>query len=183
VRSPLLHHYNLGTLKSSYRRETLCPHYSKSCTTSENLKAQVRVHIRNEPFICTLCSKSSSLLASLNSCLVCKKSFHWSSVLRKHSKINSEIKSYSCSRCSNYFISLHILKCSLKEHVYCIFPAKMPRYSPPPPTPSFRPVYALIGLSIYRKLSAQAIKGWCRIQIPMTFDRKDRYSRGMGRIR
>ena len=82
------------------------------------MRANVRVHIRNKPSSCTLCSKSSSLLASLKlhtrmhtgeepfSCLVCKKSFHWSSVLRKQSKINSEIKSYSCSRCSNYFISL-----------------------------------------------------------------------------
>jgi uncharacterized Zn-finger protein len=111
----------------------LCPHYSKSCTNSGNLRTHVIVHIRNKPYSCTLCSKSSSLLASLKlrtrmytgeepfSCLVCKKSFHWSSVLRKHLKINSEIRSYSCSRCSNYIFSLLILKCSLREHVYCIF--------------------------------------------------------------
>jgi hypothetical protein len=75
-----------------------CPHCSKSCTTTSNLRAHVRVH-RNKPYCCTLCSESSSLLASLKlhtgekqlCCLVFKKSFHRSSVLRKQLKMTVKL--------------------------------------------------------------------------------------------
>ena len=59
-------------------------------------------------------------------------------------KNDSEIKYYSCSWCSNYFISLHILKCSLKEHVYCIFLPQCLGIVPPPHTNTFQ---ASIGLN------------------------------------
>ena len=76
-----------------------CPHCSKSCATSSNLKSHVRLHM-SSPFVC----------------LICKKSFHGSSALRKHLKIHSGIKSYSCSQCSKCFINLDGLQRYLRIH-------------------------------------------------------------------
>jgi len=136
VRSPLLHHHNLGNTQEFIQERNLSSVLivaSQSCTTISNLRALVRVHIRNKPYSFTLCSNSSSLLASLKlhtrmhtgkkrfSCLGFQKSLSLVISYQEALKNDREIKVYSCSWCSNYFISLHILKCSLREHVYCIF--------------------------------------------------------------
>ena len=100
------------------------------------LKAHMRKHTKEKPFICTVCSKpfshSSDLRVHLRihrdekpfACLICKKLFSQRSNMKTHMRTHSGEKPFSCSYCNKSFSHRISFKAHMLSHTRKTFPLR-----------------------------------------------------------
>lgn len=102
---------------------------NKCYSVKSRLKAHMKIHMKDKPFKCSICSKEFPTESSLNShavfhsdnkpfkCSSCEKCYKTKQHLKEHINIkHKDIKKFSCTICHKSFGKSYALKTHLQTH-------------------------------------------------------------------